>query len=313
MKQLQNIAKDFIIMAIVMTISIPVVSHAQGNAYGLNKNEKLNKGKPAVEAVAEKENALGEKDALEAEKDGLEAEIEALENELEVAEAGEASADIAEVIRTKKSEMDELKMAMKEKILEAKAAIRASYTEEELAEIEEMRESLALRFKNARFLPVESIMARGRNMKFDTPPVIKDGRTLIPVRAVSEAFGANVAWDPMQRTVTIVRGETEIVLGIDSMEAMVNGEQAPLDVPPEIMGGRTVVPLRFVLEKMGWECKWDGENIEIIEEETDAEDDSAEEPEDGTEDDSQKEPEDPEDAEEDENAADTKADEGQEI
>jgi len=301
MKQLQNIAKDFIIMAIVMTISIPVVSHAQGNAYGLNKNEKLNKGKPAVEAVAEKENALGEKDALEAEKDGLEAEIEALENELEVAEAGEASADIAEVIRTKKSEMDELKMAMKEKILEAKAAIRASYTEEELAEIEEMRESLALRFKNARFLPVESIMARGRNMKFDTPPVIKDGRTLIPVRAVSEAFGANVAWDPMQRTVTIVRGETEIVLGIDSMEAMVNGEQAPLDVPPEIMGGRTVVPLRFVLEKMGWECKWDGENIEIIEEETDAEDDSAEEPED------------PEDAEEDENAADTKADEGQEI
>src|SRR6056297_2667820 len=159
-----------------------------------------------------------------------------------------------------------------------------------------MRESLALRFKNARFLPVESIMARGRNMKFDTPPVIKDGRTLIPVRAVSEAFGANVAWDPMQRTVTIVRGETEIVLGIDSMEAMVNGEQAPLDVPPEIMGGRTVVPLRFVLEKMGWECKWDGENIEIIEEETDAEDDSAEEPED------------PEDAEEDENAADTKAD-----
>ena len=300
-------------MAIVMTISIPVVSHAQGNAYGLNKNEKLNKGKPAVEAVAEKENALGEKDALEAEKDGLEAEIEALENELEVAEAGEASADIAEVIRTKKSEMDELKMAMKEKILEAKAAIRASYTEEELAEIEEMRESLALRFKNARFLPVESIMARGRNMKFDTPPVIKDGRTLIPVRAVSEAFGANVAWDPMQRTVTIVRGETEIVLGIDSMEAMVNGEQAPLDVPPEIMGGRTVVPLRFVLEKMGWECKWDGENIEIIEEETDAEDDSAEEPEDGTEDDSQKEPEDPEDAEEDENAADTKADEGQEI
>jgi len=313
MKQLQNIAKDFIIMAIVMTISIPVVSHAQGNAYGLNKNEKLNKGKPAVEAVAEKENALGEKDALEAEKDGLEAEIEALENELEVAEAGEASADIAEVIRTKKSEMDELKMAMKEKILEAKAAIRASYTEEELAEIEEMRESLALRFKNARFLPVESIMARGRNMKFDTPPVIKDGRTLIPVRAVSEAFGANVAWDPMQRTVTIVRGETEIVLGIDSMEAMVNGEQAPLDVPPEIMGGRTVVPLRFVLEKMGWECKWDGENIEIIEEETDAEDDSAEEPEDGTEDDSQEEPEDPEDAEEDENAADTKADEGQEI
>ena len=298
-------------MAIVMTISIPVVSHAQGNAYGLNKSEKLYRGKPTVEAVAEKDKALEEKDALEAQKDSLEAEIEALESELEAAEGGESSLDITEAIRTRKQEMEELKLAMKEKIVEAKTAVRASYTEEELAEIEEMRESLALKFKNARFLPVESIMARGRNIKFDTPPVIKDGRTLIPVRAVSEAFGASVAWDPILRTVTIVRGETEIVLGIDSLEAMVNGEQEPLDVPAEIMGGRTVVPLRFVLEKMGWECNWDGENIEIIEE-TDAaiEGGPAEEPADGTEDDSQK---DPEDAEEDENAADTQADDGEEI
>ena len=318
MKQLQNIVKDFIIMAIVMTISVPVVSHAQGNAYGLNKSEKLYRGKPTVEAVAEKEKALEEKDALEAEKDSLEAEIEALESELEAVEEGESSLDITEAIRTRKQQMEELKLAMKEKIVEAKTALRASYTEEELAEIEQMRESLALKFKNARFLPVESIMARGRNIKFDTPPVIKDGRTLIPVRAVSEAFGASVAWDPVLRTVTIVRGETEIVLGIDSLEAMVNGEQEQLDAPAEIMGGRTVVPLRFVLEKMGWECNWDGENIEIIEEETDAaiEDDPAEEPADGTEDDSQEEPEepeDPEDGEEDENAADTNADDGEEI
>ncbi|PLX33943.1 MAG: hypothetical protein C0604_02595 [Clostridiales bacterium] len=312
MKQLQNIVKDFIIMAIVMTISIHAVSHAQGNAYGLNKSEKLSRGKPTVEAVAEKDKALEEKDALEAQKDSLEAEIEALESELEAAEDGESSLDSTEAIRTRKQEMEELKLAMKEKIDEAKTAVRASYTEEELAEIEEMRESLALRFKNASFLPVESIMARGRNIKFDTPPVIKDGRTLIPVRAVSEAFGASVAWDPALRTVTIVRGETEIVLGIDSLEAMVNGEQEPIDVPPEIMGGRTVVPLRFVLEKMGWECNWDGENIEIIEEETDAaiEDDPAEEPADGTEDGSQ---EDSEDAEEDENAADAQADDGEEI
>jgi len=302
------------IMAIVMTISIPVVSHAQGNAYGLNKSEKIYRGKPTAEAVEKKEKALEEKDALKAQKDSLEAEIQALESELEAAEEGESSIGIAEAIRTRKQQMEQLKLAMKEKIVEAKTALRASYTEEELAEIEQMRESLALKFKNASFLPVESIMARGRNIKFDTPPVIKDGRTLIPVRAVSEAFGADVTWDPVLRTVTIVRGETEIVLEIDSIGAMVNGEESTLDVPPEIMGGRTVVPLRFVLEKMGWECDWDGENIEIVEE-TDAaiEDDPAEEPADGTEDDSQEEPEDPEDAEEDENAADTKADDGEEI
>jgi len=312
MKQLQNIVKDFIIMAIVMTISIPVVSQAQGNEYGLKKSEKAYRGKPKVEAVAEKEKALEEKDELEAEKDSLEAEIQALESELEAAEDGESSIGIAETISTKKQEMEELKLDIKGKILQAKTALRASYTKEELAEIEQMRESLALKFKNASFLPVESIMARGRNIKFDTPPVIKDGRTLIPVRAVSEAFGASVAWDPVSRTVTIVREETEIVLGIDSLEAMVNGEEEPLDVPPEIMGGRTVVPLRFVLEKMGWECDWDGENIEIIEEETDAaiEDDPVEDPEEA------ENPEDAaetEDAEEDENAADTKVDGGEEI
>lgn len=314
MKQLQNIAKDFIIMAIVMTISVPVVSHAQGNAYGLNKSEKLHRGKPTVEAVEEKERALEEKDLLEEQKDILEDEIEALEAMLD-SEGEDLTGEFSEAIRAKKMEMEELKTAMKEKMVEAKTAVRASYTEEELAEIGQMRESLALRFKNAHFLPVESIIARGRNIKFDTPPVIKDGRTLIPVRAVSEAFGADVTWDPLLRTVTITRGETEIVLEIDSIGAMVNGEESTLDVPPEIMGGRTVVPLRFVLEEMGWECKWDGENIEITEEETDAaiEDDPAEDPADGTEDDSQEEPEDPEDAEEDENAADAMADDGEEI
>ncbi len=92
-----------------------------------------------------------------------------------------------------------------------------------------------------------------------TTPVIRDGRTLLPVRALTEAVGGEVKWDGDTRTVTCINGGTEIKMVIDDTTAYVNGEAKTLDVAPQIMNDRTMLPLRFVAENFGLNVSWDGE------------------------------------------------------
>lgn len=92
-----------------------------------------------------------------------------------------------------------------------------------------------------------------------TSPVIRDNRTLLPVRAVIEEFGGSVEWDGDTRTVTLLCGGTEVKLTIDSTAAYVGGEERTLDVAPVIIGGRTMLPIRFVSDCFDIDVKWDGE------------------------------------------------------
>lgn len=77
------------------------------------------------------------------------------------------------------------------------------------------------------------------------------GRTLVPVRFVSEALGAGVGWKPETRQVTISAKGKEIVLHIGSSKVWVNGLQQAIDCAPVIVSGRTFVPLRFISETLG--------------------------------------------------------------
>lgn len=97
----------------------------------------------------------------------------------------------------------------------------------------------------------------------DVPPFIENDRTLVPLRFVGEAMGAEFAWDEADRRVTYTRDEQEIVLWIDEKKALLNGQEQELDVSPRIVRNRTVVPLRFVGEALGAEFHWDGENRRI--------------------------------------------------
>lgn len=91
----------------------------------------------------------------------------------------------------------------------------------------------------------------GRRPEFDVPPFIQEGRTLVPLRAIGEALGAEVEWDADTRTVTMTRAGVTISLGIDDVTAAVEGATVELDVPATITNGRTVVPLRFIGEAFG--------------------------------------------------------------
>ncbi len=91
-------------------------------------------------------------------------------------------------------------------------------------------------------------------------PVIKNGRTLIPVRLVSESLKAQVEWLEAERNVIIAKGERFVRLRIDNRLVDYQADGAVLgvtDVPPQIIDNRTFVPLRLISNALGVEVKWD--------------------------------------------------------
>jgi len=103
----------------------------------------------------------------------------------------------------------------------------------------------------------------GETRTLDSPPIIKNGRTLVPIRAIVEAMGGSVSWDGTEKKVTITLKDTVIELWINKPQAKVNGELKWIDdtnhkVVPEIINGRTMLPLRFVAETLGAHVDWDG-------------------------------------------------------
>ena len=95
-------------------------------------------------------------------------------------------------------------------------------------------------------------------MALDVPPEIVNGRTVVPLRFIGEQLGASFEWDGETRQITYTKDDTTILLWIGQNRAVVNGEELTLDVPPEIINGRTVVPLRFIGEQLGASFEWEG-------------------------------------------------------
>ncbi|NPV90158.1 MAG: hypothetical protein HPY50_05225 [Firmicutes bacterium] len=106
------------------------------------------------------------------------------------------------------------------------------------------------------------VVLNGSELPFDVPPTIEEGRTLVPLRAIFEALGAEVLWNRDNQTVTARKETTEITLVIGG-RATKNGKVVNLDVPAKIVDGRTMVPLRFVSEALGCKVGWDGESQTI--------------------------------------------------
>ena len=95
-------------------------------------------------------------------------------------------------------------------------------------------------------------------VELDAPPFIEKGFTLVPLRFISEAFGASVDWNDALKVITINYRTLTIQLQIGSNVVLVGTEFKKLDVPPKIVNGRTFVPIRFISETFGAEVSWDG-------------------------------------------------------
>lgn len=108
-----------------------------------------------------------------------------------------------------------------------------------------------------------SVTIDGTLVSFDQPPIIENGRTLVPLRAIFEALGADVIWDGDSRTAFSTKDNTSISITIGSNTLYKNNQPIILDVPAKILNGRTLVPVRAIAESFGCEVKWDGENNHV--------------------------------------------------
>lgn len=136
------------------------------------------------------------------------------------------------------------------------------YSANELKQINEAGEKIRKENREISVLSVEDIVSR-RNIKFDTPPVIKENRTLVPVRAISEGFKAQVEWLPETKEVVIKKDDKTIVLKLGSNIALVNGVEKEIDSEAQAFSSRTYVPLRFIAEELGTKISYRKETGKI--------------------------------------------------
>ena len=99
----------------------------------------------------------------------------------------------------------------------------------------------------------------------DAKPFIDEqSRTLCPIRFIAENLGAEVLWNNEDKTVSIKKDDTDILLKIGDNTAVVNGVEKTFDTYPQIFEDRTYVPLRFISETLEMDVDWDGETKTVI-------------------------------------------------
>jgi len=169
-----------------------------------------------------------------------------------------------------KEELEKKKQERKEARLEAKDYIRGlkeifkdadkATKKEILAEISGIKKEL----KDYSI----GVFVKGLDIDFEKydniKPVIENNRTLIPIRAISESLGAEVAWNAETKIITIKKDDIEIILEIDNKIATVNGVEKELEVAPKISNNRTLVPIRFISENLNLDVEWDEDSKTIV-------------------------------------------------
>lgn len=117
---------------------------------------------------------------------------------------------------------------------------------------------MSLASANAEAIQNVAVKIDGQIVDFpDERPFIENGRTLVPVRFIGEHLNAVVDWDDEQNSVMVRLEDKEIYIKIDDINAKVNSNIEQLDVPARNQNGRVFVPLRFLVESMGFRTEWE--------------------------------------------------------
>ena len=104
-----------------------------------------------------------------------------------------------------------------------------------------------------------SVYLDNEKVQFDVAPLLVNGRTMVPMRAIFEKLGAVVYWDNNARTAIAQKENTNVSISIDDTVLYKDGIPITLDVPAQLNGGRTLVPLRAVSEAFECDVKWNGD------------------------------------------------------
>lgn len=112
-----------------------------------------------------------------------------------------------------------------------------------------------------------NVLYNGKRISFDKygkNPEILEGRTLVPLRSIFEAMNAEVDWDGATSTVTATRDDVSIQICIGASEMYKNGTAIPVDVPAQLVGDYTMVPVRFIAEAFDAAVEWNGNGDVVL-------------------------------------------------
>jgi hypothetical protein len=110
----------------------------------------------------------------------------------------------------------------------------------------------------------DTLLVNGSPVTVETPYVAGEGTTLVPLRVITEAFGASVTWVNETQEIILDYPDVSVTLQIDSTKAQVNSHEETLSVAPTLSeNGVTMVPLRFLSETFGATVSYDNETSAI--------------------------------------------------
>lgn len=98
-------------------------------------------------------------------------------------------------------------------------------------------------------------------VKTDAAPEIKNNRTMVPLRVISENLGAQVQWKDSQ--ITLSTNQSTVILTLNSQTVIKNGQAEPLDATPYLKNNRTYVPIRFIAETFGSQVDYKQSTVNI--------------------------------------------------
>jgi hypothetical protein len=264
MKNTKRIMAMVFVMVFMFTVVMSsAVFAGTDTGKGAVKEEKVKGNAPTIEdkskvkgtveestTTAEEEKAVKEKDKVMEQKKILMKQL------IEARKSGNLEA--AALLLTQ----------VKEYKAQLKQMVKDSYTAEELALLEQAAVTIETADPTLEVLPIDTIVAKGKSLKLDMPPVVKDGKVLVPIRAFSQAYGAEVKWNAEEHTITIIKDGVEIVIETDSNIVYVNGVATDIELPVKGINGRNVMPVGFLAAKLGLKVEVDPEDgtIEIEDE-----------------------------------------------
>lgn len=109
-----------------------------------------------------------------------------------------------------------------------------------------------------------AVVVNGQALVMDVNPLIENYRILVPVRAISEALGAEVAWNGEQQMVSATRAGSTVSFVLGQTLAYKDGSEITMDVVPSVVNERVLVPLRFFSEAFGAQVDWKEDTFEAI-------------------------------------------------
>lgn len=109
-----------------------------------------------------------------------------------------------------------------------------------------------------------SVLINNQFLQCDQPPVIKNDRTLVPMRAIFEALGAEVSWNDETKTAEGVKDGKKVAVTIDENAIAINDEKHEIDVPAQLIHDRTMVPVRAISEAFDCIVNWNGMKNYVI-------------------------------------------------